>query len=204
MYNEQVRRGQVSEKAKFEYAWCLVRSKYIDDMKEGVALLEGTEKQVPYSSVQYSTHTIHCRSLMYLLRPVSLFKEHRPQTILFHFYLSFNFLLYGKIWIDMLQSYSSSHTKDLLIYGAQKLQITKSPFCFHGCYCFTKILINFIYMSKENPSCGDNFERYLFSHDYQQYMYPMNDWQFLYVANNKFEKFNGHLIFCRFIQESIR
>lgn len=41
MYNEQVRRGQVSEKAKFEYAWCLVRSKYIDDMREGVALLEG-------------------------------------------------------------------------------------------------------------------------------------------------------------------
>ena len=41
MYNEQVRRGQVSEKAKFEYAWCLVRSKYIDDMRKGVALLEG-------------------------------------------------------------------------------------------------------------------------------------------------------------------
>lgn len=47
MYNEQVRRGQVSEKAKFEYAWCLVRSKYIDDMKEGVALLEGTNKRCP-------------------------------------------------------------------------------------------------------------------------------------------------------------
>uniref|UniRef100_K1RAT2 Mitochondrial fission 1 protein n=1 Tax=Magallana gigas TaxID=29159 RepID=K1RAT2_MAGGI len=45
MYNEQVRRGQVSEKAKFEYAWCLVRSKYIDDMKEGVALLEDLFKR---------------------------------------------------------------------------------------------------------------------------------------------------------------
>ncbi|XP_069104314.1 mitochondrial fission 1 protein-like [Argopecten irradians] len=40
MYNDQLRRGQVSEKAQFEYAWCLVRSKYLDDMKKGVALMD--------------------------------------------------------------------------------------------------------------------------------------------------------------------
>lgn len=38
---EQERRGAVSEKAQFEYSWCLVRSRYLQDMKKGVALLEG-------------------------------------------------------------------------------------------------------------------------------------------------------------------
>lgn len=59
MYNEQVRRGQVSEKAKFEYAWCLVRSKYIDDMKEGVALLEGTDKRCPIYQYCVLHHSLH-------------------------------------------------------------------------------------------------------------------------------------------------
>lgn len=41
MYKEQEKRGSVSEKAQFEYAWCLVRSRYQNDMKRGIALLEG-------------------------------------------------------------------------------------------------------------------------------------------------------------------
>ena len=41
MYNEQAHRGEVSEKAQFDYAWCLIRSKYLQDMKKGVALMEG-------------------------------------------------------------------------------------------------------------------------------------------------------------------
>ncbi|KAK3095133.1 hypothetical protein FSP39_010667 [Pinctada imbricata] len=45
MYNEQVMRGDPSEKAQFEYAWCLVRSKYVEDMKHGVALLEDLFKK---------------------------------------------------------------------------------------------------------------------------------------------------------------
>ncbi|XP_064614894.1 mitochondrial fission 1 protein-like [Liolophura sinensis] len=40
MYKEQEKRGSVSEKAQFEYAWCLVRSRYQNDMKNGIALLE--------------------------------------------------------------------------------------------------------------------------------------------------------------------
>ncbi|KAK3605636.1 hypothetical protein CHS0354_027301 [Potamilus streckersoni] len=40
IYLDQERRGPVSEKTQFEYAWCLVRSRYLDDMKRGVALLE--------------------------------------------------------------------------------------------------------------------------------------------------------------------
>ena len=33
--------GPVSHKTQFEYAWCLVRSKHTNDLKHGVALLEG-------------------------------------------------------------------------------------------------------------------------------------------------------------------
>ena len=40
-YIEQVKRGTASEKAQFEYAWCLIRSKQEIDMKKGVSLLEG-------------------------------------------------------------------------------------------------------------------------------------------------------------------
>lgn len=39
-YIEQTKRGVASEKAQFEYAWCLIRSKHEMDMKKGVSLLE--------------------------------------------------------------------------------------------------------------------------------------------------------------------
>ncbi|XP_023145567.1 mitochondrial fission 1 protein [Amphiprion ocellaris] len=37
--NEQVK-GAVSKETKFEYAWCLIRSKYSEDIKKGIVLLE--------------------------------------------------------------------------------------------------------------------------------------------------------------------
>ncbi|XP_066484722.1 mitochondrial fission 1 protein [Tiliqua scincoides] len=39
-YNAEVNAGSVSKGTKFEYAWCLVRSKYNEDIKKGVVLLE--------------------------------------------------------------------------------------------------------------------------------------------------------------------
>ncbi|XP_029419028.1 mitochondrial fission 1 protein [Nannospalax galili] len=33
--------GSVSKSTQFEYAWCLVRSKYNDDIRKGILLLEG-------------------------------------------------------------------------------------------------------------------------------------------------------------------
>ncbi|XP_050389078.1 mitochondrial fission 1 protein [Patella vulgata] len=39
-YRDQELRGKPSDKAMFDYAWCLVRSKYLQDMQKGVALLE--------------------------------------------------------------------------------------------------------------------------------------------------------------------
>ncbi|KAL1765157.1 Mitochondrial fission 1 [Sigmodon hispidus] len=32
--------GSVSKSTQFEYAWCLVRSKYYDDIRKGIMLLE--------------------------------------------------------------------------------------------------------------------------------------------------------------------
>ncbi|CAG2053909.1 unnamed protein product [Timema podura] len=40
IYHEQLRAGNVSPKAQFEYAWCLVRSKYSGDIRKGIILLE--------------------------------------------------------------------------------------------------------------------------------------------------------------------
>ncbi|XP_077400851.1 mitochondrial fission 1 protein [Vanacampus margaritifer] len=39
-YNNELAKGAVSNDTKFEYAWCLIRSKYTDDIKKGIALLE--------------------------------------------------------------------------------------------------------------------------------------------------------------------
>ncbi|XP_049593076.1 mitochondrial fission 1 protein isoform X1 [Syngnathus scovelli] len=39
-YNNELAKGAVSKETKFEYAWCLIRSKYTDDIKKGIALLE--------------------------------------------------------------------------------------------------------------------------------------------------------------------
>jgi len=39
-YHEELQTGKVSSLAQFEYAWCLVRSKYSADIKKGIILLE--------------------------------------------------------------------------------------------------------------------------------------------------------------------
>ncbi|XP_037539683.1 mitochondrial fission 1 protein [Nematolebias whitei] len=39
-YNNELLKGSVSKETKFEYAWCLIRSKYSDDIKKGIGLLE--------------------------------------------------------------------------------------------------------------------------------------------------------------------
>ncbi|GAA6228123.1 mitochondrial fission 1 protein [Lates calcarifer] len=39
-YNSELVKGAVSKETKFEYAWCLIRSKYSDDIKKGIVYLE--------------------------------------------------------------------------------------------------------------------------------------------------------------------
>ncbi|XP_017327398.1 mitochondrial fission 1 protein [Ictalurus punctatus] len=39
-YNLELAKGAVSKDTKFEYAWCLIRSKYTNDIKTGIQLLE--------------------------------------------------------------------------------------------------------------------------------------------------------------------
>uniref|UniRef100_A0A674BKD1 Mitochondrial fission 1 protein n=1 Tax=Salmo trutta TaxID=8032 RepID=A0A674BKD1_SALTR len=39
-YNSELVKGGVSKETKFEYAWCLTRSKYSGDIKKGIVLLE--------------------------------------------------------------------------------------------------------------------------------------------------------------------
>jgi len=39
-YHEELQHGNVSNTSKFEYSWCLVRSRYPADIRKGVSLLE--------------------------------------------------------------------------------------------------------------------------------------------------------------------
>ncbi|XP_076651506.1 mitochondrial fission 1 protein [Halictus rubicundus] len=40
IYHEQLHTSFVTQKAQFEYAWCLVRSKYPADIRKGIILME--------------------------------------------------------------------------------------------------------------------------------------------------------------------
>ncbi|XP_038050605.1 mitochondrial fission 1 protein-like [Patiria miniata] len=40
IYNCELARGKVSGRSKFNYAWCLIRSRYTNDLRKGVYLLE--------------------------------------------------------------------------------------------------------------------------------------------------------------------
>ncbi|KAG5852057.1 mitochondrial fission 1 protein [Anguilla rostrata] len=39
-YDGELAKGSVSKETKFEYAWCLIRSKYSEDIKKGIVMLE--------------------------------------------------------------------------------------------------------------------------------------------------------------------
>ncbi|XP_030636069.1 mitochondrial fission 1 protein [Chanos chanos] len=39
-YNAELVKGAVSKETQFEYAWCLIRSKYTNDIRKGIQLLE--------------------------------------------------------------------------------------------------------------------------------------------------------------------
>lgn len=39
-YQTELQSGQPSASAQFDYAWCLVRSKYPSDIRKGILLLE--------------------------------------------------------------------------------------------------------------------------------------------------------------------
>ncbi|XP_054283236.1 mitochondrial fission 1 protein [Macrosteles quadrilineatus] len=43
-YHEQLYKGKVTTEAQFNYAWCLVRSKYPADVRKGILLLEDLSK----------------------------------------------------------------------------------------------------------------------------------------------------------------
>ncbi|XP_071491167.1 mitochondrial fission 1 protein-like [Diadema setosum] len=40
LYNGELARGKVTVRTQFQYAWCLVRSRYTQDMRKGTVLLE--------------------------------------------------------------------------------------------------------------------------------------------------------------------
>ncbi|XP_015247240.1 mitochondrial fission 1 protein [Cyprinodon tularosa] len=46
-YNNELLKGAVSKETQFEYAWCLIRSKYTQDIKEGVKLLKDLVHKSP-------------------------------------------------------------------------------------------------------------------------------------------------------------
>ncbi|KYN08089.1 Mitochondrial fission 1 protein, partial [Cyphomyrmex costatus] len=57
VYHEQLHSSYVTQKAQFEYAWCLVRSKYSADIRKGILLLEDL----------YNNHDTERRDCLYYL-----------------------------------------------------------------------------------------------------------------------------------------
>ncbi|KAG8140810.1 putative Mitochondrial fission 1 protein [Naja naja] len=44
-FNSEQSSGNISKGTQFEYAWCLIRSKYNEDIKKGIVLLEGNKEE---------------------------------------------------------------------------------------------------------------------------------------------------------------
>ena len=49
-YHEEMAAGKISPSAQFEYAWCLVRSKYPADIRKGILLLEDLYQVLSYNA----------------------------------------------------------------------------------------------------------------------------------------------------------
>lgn len=52
-YNLELTKGSVSKDTTFEYAWCLIRSKYTNDIKHGIQLLDGESKFVLFRVIAH-------------------------------------------------------------------------------------------------------------------------------------------------------
>ncbi|GAB0096807.1 Mitochondrial fission 1 protein [Sergentomyia squamirostris] len=52
-YQQELEEQNVTHKAQFEYAWCLVRSNYVADIKKGILLLEDLATRHPDGKRDY-------------------------------------------------------------------------------------------------------------------------------------------------------
>lgn len=52
-YNRELQSDSLTHTSQFEYAWCLVRSNYTNDMKSGITLLEDLCKKNPEGKRDY-------------------------------------------------------------------------------------------------------------------------------------------------------
>ncbi|KAL9705472.1 hypothetical protein quinque_008990 [Culex quinquefasciatus] len=52
-YNQELQSDSLTHTTQFEYAWCLVRSNYTNDMKSGITLLEELCKKNPEGKRDY-------------------------------------------------------------------------------------------------------------------------------------------------------
>lgn len=52
-YNRELQSDSLTHTSQFEYAWCLVRSNYTNDMKSGITLLEDLCKKHPEGKRDY-------------------------------------------------------------------------------------------------------------------------------------------------------
>lgn len=74
IYHEQLYENNVSTTAQFEYAWCLVRSKYPADIKKGIVLLQelykthedGQRDYLYYLALGYARLKEYSKSLSYI------------------------------------------------------------------------------------------------------------------------------------------
>ncbi|XP_014249608.1 mitochondrial fission 1 protein [Cimex lectularius] len=86
VYNKQVEDGEVTKKATFEYATCLVRSRYSADIRKGICLLEslyenGSEEEKRDYVYYLALGKTKIRDYSTALRYVKAFLDIEPANI---------------------------------------------------------------------------------------------------------------------------
>lgn len=83
-YNQELHSQSLTHTTQFEYAWCLVRSNYSNDMKSGITLLEdlckknseGKRDYIYYLAIAYTRLKEHSTAMKY----VQAFLEIEPNN----------------------------------------------------------------------------------------------------------------------------
>lgn len=83
-YNQELESGHLTYTTQFEYAWCLVRSNYANDMKSGITLLEdlckknseGKRDYIYYLAIGYTRLKEYSTAMKY----VQAFLEIEPNN----------------------------------------------------------------------------------------------------------------------------
>lgn len=106
IYHDQLYDNNVTPKAQFEYAWCLVRSKYPADIRKGIVLLQEL----------YNSHEPGKRDYLYYLAFGNARIKEYSKALNYIRYIKFSFSLISFFSIYLFHIYISALLMNIFVF----------------------------------------------------------------------------------------